>query len=307
MAHREDALLAELKSGNSVFRFVPDNIGEIVYCDSSNPKAEPDTKEETRKKIIMSILIPAAIVAFCWLVFNESPIFDSIVSVVMLIISIICVKNCLTFSGTDYFVGTEGAVVASFDITRDNVSIVEEMFFRDFSDVVTGETRKYKNGSYQATDYYFVVYTHKVNNEKAVIASVEDSYTQEKPDGYYIDQKFRFWKKIESYWSQYKLAQIKDSINRGDAIGFNIYTDDNYISDYIMFKGKELYVGGKVYNKTNVKDIKFKNGNLIIEDVNHSSKLFGLIESGEKETIPLHSIGNRELFLTFFQYFASTL
>ena len=83
--------------------------------------------------------------------------------------------------------------------------------------------------------------------------------------------------------------------------------NDHFYNDYIVFKGREIAIGDKIYNRSNVKNIRFDKGNLIIEDVNHSSKLFGLIEKGDKETIPLHSIGNRELFLTFFQYFASTL
>lgn len=307
MTRKEDELLMGLKSGETVFQYVPANIGEIVYCDSSNPKAEPDTKEQTRNKIIMSVTIPAAIVFFCWLVFNESPVFDSIVTIVMAIICCISVYNCLHFNGIDYFVGTEGAVIASFDKTRDNISSMKEMFFRDFSDVVTGETRKYTNRTYQGTDYHFFIYGHEVDNKKDLIACITDSYKQEKPGNYYKDQKYRFWKKLETFWSQYRLAQLKDALERGEAIGFNIYTEKGFSNDYIMFKGKEIAVGGKIYNKSNVKSIKFDNGSLIIEDVNHSSKLFGLIESGDKESIPLHTIGNRELFLTFFQYFASTL
>lgn len=46
----EEQLLEDLKSGKSVFKFIPDTIGDIVYCDSTNPKACPDTKEQTRKK-----------------------------------------------------------------------------------------------------------------------------------------------------------------------------------------------------------------------------------------------------------------
>ena len=74
-----------------------------------------------------------------------------------------------------------------------------------------------------------------------------------------------------------------------------------------MFSGKEMSIGGKIYSKDNIKDVKFDNGNLIIVDVNHTSQFFGLIQKGDKEVLPLHSIGNRELFLKFFHYFASTL
>ncbi len=307
MARKEEELLAELKSGETVFKYIPEDIGEIAYCDSTNPKAAPDTKEQTRNKIILSVTIPLAIVALCWIIFNESPIFDSIVTIVMLFIGYISVNNCLNFTGTDYFVGIEGAVVAGFDKTRDNISSKTVMYFRDFDDILTGETRKYKNRSYQCTDYHFIIYGHEVDNQRKVIASVADSYDQEKPRGYYTDQKYRFWKTIESYWSQYRLEQIKVELAAGEAIGFNVYTEKGFYNDYIMFKGKEISIGGKIYNKSNVKNINFNNGNLIIEDVNHSSKLFGLIEKGDKEIIPLHTIGNREIFLKFFQYFASTL
>ena len=307
LSKMEEKLLASLKAGNSVFKYVPNNIGEILYCDSSNPKAEPDTKEQTRKKIIYSIIIPLAIIVFCWLVFNESPIFDTIVTIVMGIISIYSINKCLSFNGKDYFVGTEGATEITFDKTRDNITNKTEVFFRDFEDLVTSETKKYKNRVYQGTEYSFIVFGHESNGEKKVVAGVEGTYSQEDPKDYYTDRIYRFWKKIETFWSQYKLALLKEALTNGEPIGFNVYTDKEFYNNYIVFQDKELTIHGKVYNKDNIKDLYFKNGNLIIEDVNHSTKLFGLISKGDKETIPLSIIGNRELFLTFFQYFASTL
>ena len=303
----EEELMASLKAGTSVFKYVPNNIGEILYCDSSNPKAEPDTKEQTRKKIIYSIIIPLAIIVFCWLVFNESPIFDTIVTIVMGIISIYSINKCLSFKGKDYFVGTEGAVEITFEKTRDNITNKTEAFFRDFEDLVTSETKKYKNSVYQGTEYSFIVYGHESDGEKKVVAGIEGTYNQEEPKDYYIDRIYRFWKKIETYWSQYKLALLKDALTNGEPIGFNVYTDKNFYNDYIVFKDKEISIHGKAYNKDNIKKWYFKNGNLIIEDVNHSTKFLGLISKGDKETIPLSIIGNRELFFTFFQFFVSTL
>lgn len=74
MARTEEELFASLGSDNSIIKYVPEEIGRIVYCDSDNPKAEPDSKEQTRIKMALSIVIPAAIIAFCWIVFDESPI-----------------------------------------------------------------------------------------------------------------------------------------------------------------------------------------------------------------------------------------
>ena len=307
MARIEEELYASLGSEKSIIKYVPNEIGEIVYCDSDNPKAEPDSKEQTRIKMTFSIVIPLAIIAFCWIVFNESPIFDSIATVVMVFCGWVAFRMCKSFTGTDFFVGTDGAAIVTFDKTRDN--IIEKIFyyFRDFEDLLLAEVKQYQNGMYQRTDYQFIVYGHEQNNVKKIIVNKSGSYDQKKPDGYYKDQTFRFWKKIEHSWSNYKLAQLKDALNRGESIGFNLYIDDNFCDNYIVFKGKEITIGNKIYNKSNIKNILFEKGNLIIEDVNHSSKLFGLIEKGDKATIPLHTIGNRELFLTFFQYFASTL
>lgn len=303
----EDILYESLINGTPVFKRIPENIGEIVYCDSSNPKASADNKKKTRKKIIMSIAIPAAIAAFCWLVFNESPIFDTIASIVMGIICIYSINKCLSFDGRDYFVGKLGATELSFEKSRDNITYEKTILYEDFDDIVTGETRKYQNGSYIGTEYYFIIYAHEKEGQREVLASIEASYSQEKPGNYYTDQIYRFWKTVETNWCKYKLGLLKDDLNEGKAIGFNVYTEKGFINDYIVFEGSQIKIGNKIYDKTNVKNLGFNNGNLIIEDTNHSSKLFGLIEKGDKETIPLHMIGNRELFFTFFQFFASTL
>ncbi|SRR5574344_500436 len=303
----EEQLLEDLKSEKSVFKFIPDNIGDIIYCDSSNPKECPDTKEENRKKITLSISIPCAIIAFCWLVFNESPIFDTIVTVVMLLILRSCLKKCLSFKGTDYFVGTKGMAEITFDKSRDNIVSKNINQFSEFDDLVTGETLNYQNRSYVGTDYYFRVYGHQKGNERSVIASIYSSYNQEKIQDYYQDPIYRFWKKIEMSWGRFKLDQLRNALDNGEKISFNLYTDDNFYNDYFQFQGTQLTIGGTLYEKSTVKNIGFSNGNLVVEHTNHHTNFFGFIEKGNKETIPLKYIGNRELFLTFFKYFVTTL
>lgn len=304
---QDDELLDSISSGCSVFSYIPENIGKIVYCDSSNPKAEPDSPNVTIRKTILSIIIPVAIAAFCWLVFNESPVFDTIVSIAMVIACFYMVNKCQTFKGTDYFVGTEGCVKLSFDKNRNNIVSKKEVFFKDIDDIITGETRHYRNFSYQGTEYYFIIYAHECNGERKLLDSVEDTYHQEKPNDYYEDQKYRFWKKIENYWTKYKLVHLKDELNQDKPIGFNLYTEKGFCNDYIVFHGLQITIGNVTYDASNIKNLGFKDGALVIEHTNHSSKFFGLIEKGNKSTIPLHMIGNRELFFTFFHYFTSTL
>ena len=55
------------------------------------------------------------------------------------------------------------------------------------------------------------------------------------------------------------------------------------------------------YNRETLKNLWFENGNLVIEHVNHSKKLFGLVEKGDIERIPLTNIGNKKLFMLYLQ------
>lgn len=308
----EDILYENSVNGTPIFKHpifknIPQNIGEVIYCDSSNPKVSPDSKEVTRKKVILSIVIPAAIAVFCWFVFDESPIFDTIVSIIMVIICMVSVNNCLSFDGQDYFVGRLGATILSFEKSRDNIINEKTILFEEVGDIVTSETKKYKNFSYNGTEYYFVIFAHEKDGRRDILAKVEGVYYQEKPDDYYTDQIYRFWKTIETNWCKYKFEQLKSNFNEGKAIGFNIYTEKGFVNNYIVFQGNKIKIGEKFYDKTNIKRLGFSNGNLIIEDKNYSSTLFGLIKKGDKEEIPFSAIGNRELFLIFFQFFESTL
>ena len=307
MERREDILLQNLKSGCSVFQVIPDDIGEIVYCDSSNPKAEADSKGTTVKKIILSILIPSAIVAFCWLVFDKSPIIDSIVTVIAVIVGGVAVYECISFHGKDYFVGNEGAALYSFNKSRDDVTEEMAMHFRDFEDMLISETRRFKNGAYDGTEYSFDVYGHTIDDERIVIVHYADVYNQKKPEDYYTDQTFRFWKKVELYWTFYRLSQLKEDLAKGKPIGFNIYVNDQYFDNYIVFKGDTITIGRRTFHRENVKNVKFHNGELIIKGINDTQKFYGLIGNKDETTVALSSIGNRELFLRFFHYFASTL
>ena len=117
MAHIEEELLQNLRGGVSVFKFIPDNIGEIVYCDSTNPKEAPDSKETKHKKLFMSVAIPLALIAIDWSLFYTSPIMSSIVTIILLIIMVACIGNSVGFDGTDYFVGTEYKVLGPLTVT----------------------------------------------------------------------------------------------------------------------------------------------------------------------------------------------
>lgn len=301
MEYLEDRLLQNLKNGTSVFKYVPDNIGEIVYCDSTNPKAAPDTKSETQKKMFMSICIPLALIALDWIFFYTSPIVSSIVTIVLLFIMYKCVKNTMRFVGTDYFVGTEGFATCDFSGTRDNVT-PQSYRFEDFSDLITSETRTYQNHVYTGTKYFFRFMSNEEDGKKNSFG-IDSTYNQEKPGDRYIDEIYRFWKKIEESWSKYKFNELLHNSNEM-SIGFTYYTDNHFYPDYIKMSKDGIVIGETLFDR--FKRIGFKNGNLIIEHENYSSKLFGLITKGDKAEIPLSAIGNKQLFLMLFNYLTNT-
>lgn len=303
----EDYLLKKLKAGDSVFRYIPDNIGDIVYCDSSNPKDGPDSKKTTQRKVILSVVIPCCIAILSWIFISDAVVVNLFISVSMIAIMLICIYMSMHFRGTDYFVGTEGAAEISFDKSRDNTTVKRNFRFEDFGDLITKETVSYNDTEYDHTSYEFTIYGKESGGKRALIAQFYGNYTQNDSFEYYKDQKFRFWKTIEKQWGKYKIDSLKASFDKGEPVGFSFYLGDNFCNDFFVFQGSQLSVGNVTFDKTNVKNIVLGKEALIIEHVNHSSKLFGLITKGDKATIPLEGIGNKELFLTFFKYFESTL
>ena len=232
MEHLEDILLRELNKGTSVFKYIPDDIGDIIYCDSSNAKAAPDSKEETRKKMLLSICIPTLLIVLDWIFFYTSPIMSSIVSAILLFVMYKCVKNTLSFKGSDYFVGTKGFALCDFDGTRDNITAKASYHFDDFSDLVTAETRHYQNRVYQYTEYFFQFWSKEKDGVKNILANIQSTYNQEKPKDYYEDRTYRFWKVIEDTWSKYKFYLLKKEFGlTSDTIGFTVYSDKNFFTN----------------------------------------------------------------------------
>ena len=86
-----------------------------------------------------------------------------------------------------------------------------------------------------------------------------------------------------------------------------MYTDSGFINEYLVFDGETLKVGDRVYDKSTLKDVRIGNGVLIIEHVNHSTKLFGLIKKGNQEEIPFSMIANSKVFMLFFEDFVARI
>lgn len=280
------------------FKVLPQNIGEIQYCRSTNPKAEKDSPKVRRKQYLMAIGIPVLIAGGLAAIFNDSLVFIGIECFVALIVIIIIVLNINSFDGLDFFVGSEGYAIMSFNGDRKDAKIIEEERFEKYSDFVSMEVDHYKYGQYQSTK--FEKYFYNAANSGRKVLGVEWGGSIDKSQEYY-----KFMQDVESAWSSYYFEKVKEQFATTHKIAFNIYTDSGCTKEYLVFEGETLKVGDRVYDKSTLKDVRIGNGVLIIEHVNHSTKLFGLIEEGNQEEIPFSIIANSKVFMLFFEDFVA--
>lgn len=303
-------LMDAIAKNEAPFRFIPTEIGELKFCYTNNIKSEPYTKQEKNKKLFTWIGSCVAISAACWLIFNNSPIFDSIVSLIALIVIIKTINNITHFKGKDYFVGDEGFAIVEFEKNRDNIVSKSIHKYDDFSELITGETLKKQNGAYVGTDYFFGFFSKPISTENGssrvkLILDEGGTHNQEKPKDTQTNEHYTFWKQIEDVWTKRKLSELLGQNNFSEVTFSLLHSPKNedkwFATPYVTISNNAIIVGGREYNRETLKNLWFENGNLVIEHVNHSKKLFGLVEKGDIEHIPLTNIGNKKLFMLYLQ------
>ena len=285
-----------LEAVDNFFKVIPQNIGDIQYCSTTNPKAEKDSTKKRVIQYLLAIGIPILIITIV-AVLSKSPIFITIVAVVSLFVIFKCIDKISSFEGMDFFVGSEGVVRLTFEEDRNNVKIMEEILFKDVADYTSKEVHRYQNRSYVGTEIEKTFWS-EVNEqgERSVLGGWTGTISKE-------GVEYKFMQQAESAWSVYYLSKVQEQFANEHKISFNVYTDKGFINDYLVFEKETLQVSDRIYDKSTLKDVRLGNGVLIIEHVNHSTKLFGLIEKGNQEEIPIHMIANSKVFMMFFQDF----
>ncbi len=292
--------LEKIASQSALFKHIPEEIGNVLYCDTNQPNEKALSAKEAKHKKILAIAICSIILLLYWAFLYDHYIWGGIITLVAIFFTIgICDT---TFSGTDYFVGDNGFATVSFFNSRDKITSCKVYLFKDFEYLFTGETIVKMNYTYSNTKYYFSIFgkLDSETNEYHRLYFAEGTYNDKRPkdpmnpDG--ANEEYCMLKKVEQVWTSYFVLNHASA----DTVKFGIIDNEKLYSDAISISPKEIDVNGTLYNASNTKKIYTSNGELVIEHINHSKKFFGFIENGNISSIPLSALGNRSAFLIFF-------
>ena len=202
----------KLKEGNHFFGFVPNNIGEMVYCDSSNIFA---TKEESHKtqRVVQWIFLVSSVgwsLLFYYLYTDATErlgnlwLFFMIVSIITACVSLFKLLTPVVFKGIDYFVGKEGFALIHFKGSRTTFVKNEIVHFRD---IVSFSYKSYTTRGEDSSTIY--TYQLKVKDPCGIIVEQEIKTEDKSSPGdtsfdYISDCASRFWKRAHEEWQAWQ-------------------------------------------------------------------------------------------------------
>lgn len=300
-----ESLIAEIERGESFFRFIPDNVGKLKFCISTNYKAAPDSSKQRAKQYAIWLGIFITLPILSCLIFNESPVWNTILIIGCLFGIYKTIKNVSSFKGTDYFVGDKGFCHVEFNGSRDNITSKQIVLFDEVTDLMTKQVHIKQNGTYSRTEYYIAFISAQDKTMRLIDGG---SYDKENPD----ELRF-FYDKVIDSWKEYKMKDFAKI-----PMNFNAYIikDDSIehaLVPYVEVSKDGITIHGLEYKYTDIKQMKFEamNGSLclMIEHNNHTiekKSFWRKKESGNIEHIPLDAMGNEEFFVAYFQWLIST-
>lgn len=236
--------LEKLRVGKSIYKYIPEDIGDILYCDTTEPREYPLTPQQASKRKILGVLFCLISLSLYWGFLYEHYIWGIIITIVICIITMAVCNT--SFSGVDYFIGDKGFSIVDFSDKRDNITNKQIWKFDDLSYLFTGECVKKVNFSYSGTDYYFSFYK-KLNSDGktyGIAYTTTGSYSDKSPkdpmnpDGASTD--YCFMKELEKVWTLHFFNKHKsDPITQFPILKENhIYSDAITISrDFIDIYG----------------------------------------------------------------------
>lgn len=305
----------KIKTGDSVFGLIPSEIGEILFCDSTEWGEKAPTSAEANKFRFWTLVVAAGIIAFFWFVFPNATIFNVIVTIAVCLLGFLLIATAGNFSGTDYFIGNEGFAVMKFKKARNNYVEKHIVKFDEVSDLVDYDIEHYDSkGKYFESLYFFCFHSVFGKEElKNIHALYSFTGLHKKNPSQKID--YRYWIRLEDAWYNYylkKLAYINKEM--GGSFVFVMFESANKddlkvcnAAPFATLEGKELTIWNKTFTPETISRIYIdkgpsyktheKKGKLVIEGIDYTPKKLFKKESGTIERIPLSNVGNCRIFI----------
>jgi hypothetical protein len=259
--------LEEIKNGTSkLFPVVPDEIGDVVYCTTDNlelSKTEKEVKKSKTKKLIITILIVAAIVGFVSL--SGVLILPIVAGVIGLAIIVYMALKKPKFEGRNEILGTDGFVMQWFENSRDNIRTSKIYKFSEMYDIIVSSTYKLMNGFYYTGSERHYRYWKLADRKSKWPTFDRKIYYNENSNNNDIDASAI---NIEELWTNYRLNIAMPAFENNEVVYFN------YFKGYVTYEVCDKYIGiskdyiiidGKEYNKGNIKDVRINNGKITIK------------------------------------------
>ena len=201
-----------LKDGNHFFGFVPNNIGELVYCDSSNYCATKDENHKTLRVVQwIFLLFSVGLSALFYYLYTGGTerseslwICAMIVTIVVACVSLYKLLTPVAFKGIDYFVGKEGFALIHFKGSRTTFVKNEIVHFRD---IVSFNYKMVDGGKEDITTHFYFYLAVKdpcgITVEQE-IKTEDNSCAGDTSFDAIPDFATRFWKRAHEEWQAWQ-------------------------------------------------------------------------------------------------------
>lgn len=283
----EKQLLQDVKGGKSYFSYIPDDIGEILFCTTTTQSAKPMSKRNRFILLVLSILVPGLLIYLFYDVI--------LVDIVCLFAACVGIEIALFYKGTDYFVGTEGFAIAEFKKSRSNVVSKKVVRWDEVEDVIATEWVKVEKRDEK------LIYFIRVNGRKkdagqgrCELVRFEDDYQDGKLKSIY-NYEVRFWKAVEEQWMEYIWPKVQVKYDGGEEVAFHEYFGGECRENYVRLQGKNLIVGKMAFREGDIQMVEADDEKITIYGSDYDTHLFGLVKKGKTCEIYLRTIGNCQI------------
>ena len=251
----EKQLLQDVKGGKSYFSYIPDDIGEILFCTTTTQSAKPMSKRNRFILLVLSILVPGLLIYL----FYDVILLD----IVCLFAACVGSKKVVRWDEVEDVIATEWVKVEK----RDEKLVY---FIR-----VNGRKKDAGQG-------------------RCELARFEDDYQDGKLKSIYI-YEVRFWKAVEEQWMEYIWPKVQAKYDGGEEVAFHEYFGGECRENYVRLQGKNLIVGKMAFREGDIQKVGADDEIITIYGSDYDTHLFGLVKEGKTCEIYLRTIGNCQI------------